>query len=141
MVLGRHVCRTKLLPKNFLNRYENWFEKPEKKRSETCLNLFQPLSGRLKIFHRHFTTHFKSFSPLKICKNNKTFFFHREALLCRGGHAKPPYSTPASPAIAPGFLDLPSTSVPFPSGLKGHTAHHSHQASQGRRDIKTPNAL
>ena len=49
--LGRHVCRRKLPPKNFLNRYEKRFEK--------C----SALSGHLKIFHRHFSTNFKSFSP------------------------------------------------------------------------------
>ena len=42
------------------------------------------LSGRLKLFHRHFSTNFKSFSPPKICTRKSSFFTAR---LCRGGHA------------------------------------------------------
>ena len=72
--LGRHVCRTKLPPQKCLNQSEKWFEKREKeseKRSEMWPNIWKPLSGRLKIFHRHFS---KSFSPPKIC-TKKVFFF------------------------------------------------------------------
>ena len=78
----RAAClQNEIAPEKFLNRYEKRFEKREKgseKRSETRWNIFEPLSGRLKIFHRHFSTNFKSFSQPKIC--TKKSFFHREAL-------------------------------------------------------------
>ena len=58
-------------------------ETPEK-RSETCPKNVNPLSGHLKIFHRHFSN---SFSPPKFC-TTKTFFFLFVARICRGGHTK-----------------------------------------------------
>ena len=51
-------------PEKLLNRYEKRFEKREKgseKRSETRPKQIQPLSGRLKIFHQHFSTNLKKF--------------------------------------------------------------------------------
>ena len=84
-VLGRHVCRTKLPPKNFQFDTKNGLKNAKKrseKRSETCLKKF---SGRLKMFHRHFSTNFKSFSQIKTCTKKKYFFTAR---LCRGSHAK-----------------------------------------------------
>ena len=41
---------------------------------EKCL---RPLSGRSKIFHWHFSTNFKSFSPPRICTTKKFFFSPR----------------------------------------------------------------
>ena len=48
--------------------------KRSKKRSETWPKKVEPLSGRLKIFHRHFS---KSFSPPQICRNK--YFSPRES--------------------------------------------------------------
>ena len=60
-------------------------KKRSEKRSETRPNNFKPLSGRLKIFHQHFS---KSSSLPKICE--KMFLFI--AKLCRGGHAHASYT-------------------------------------------------
>ena len=77
----RAAClQSETAPEKLLNRYEKRFEKREKrseKQSETRPKNVYLLSGRLKIFHRHFSTNFKSFSPPKICT---IFFFQREAL-------------------------------------------------------------
>ena len=81
-ILRAACLQNEIAPEKFLNRYEKRFEKHEKgseKRSETRLKKRLPLSGRLKIFHRHFSTNFKSFSPPKIFTKKKVFF-HREAL-------------------------------------------------------------
>ena len=73
----RAAClQNEIAPEKLLNRYEKWFEKREKrseKRSETRPKNVYPLSGRLKIFHWHFSTHFKSFSPPEICTKTKKF--------------------------------------------------------------------
>ena len=53
----------------------------EKKIRKTIRNATEKVLAPLrplKIFHRHFSTNFKSFSPPKICTKN--VFFHREAL-------------------------------------------------------------
>ena len=73
----RAAClQNETAPEKLLNRYEKWFEKREKgseKRSETRPKQKnnEPLSGHLKIFHRHSSTNFKSFSPPKICTKKK----------------------------------------------------------------------
>ena len=69
-------------PEKLLNRYEKRFEKREKGSEKTMRKAFEKvlaLSGRLKIFHRHFSTNFKSFSPPKVCTKKKVIF-HRGAL-------------------------------------------------------------
>ena len=58
-----------------------------KKIRKTIRNVFENILAPLrplKIFHRHFSTNSKSFSPPKICRS-KSFFF--SARLCRGSHA------------------------------------------------------
>ena len=76
-MLGPHACRTKLPPKKKKIDTKNGL-KNGKKRSENDLkrdrHCFWPLSGRLKIFHLHFS---KSFSPPKICKKIKYVFTAR----------------------------------------------------------------
>ena len=66
----RAAClQNETAPEKLLNRYEKRFENREKrseKRSETRPKNVWPFSGRLKIFHRHFSTNYKSFSPPKI---------------------------------------------------------------------------
>ena len=78
----RAAClQNETTPEKLLNRYEKRFEKHEKgseKRSETRPIILKPLSGRLKILHRHFSTNVKSFSPPQICTRKKNI--HREAL-------------------------------------------------------------
>ena len=70
----RAAClQNEIAPEKCLNRYEKRVEirdKGSEKRSETGPNIFQPVSGRLKIFHRHFS---KSFSPPKICTQKRFF--------------------------------------------------------------------
>ena len=59
-IFGRRKKRQNPVPKIGFEKHR----KKNEKRSETCPNRFQPVSGLLKISHRHFS---KSFSPPKVC--------------------------------------------------------------------------
>ena len=65
--LGRHVCRTKPPPKNFLIDPKNGLKNAKKDPKNDPKRVW-PLSGRLKIYHRPFFTKVKSFSQPKIYK-------------------------------------------------------------------------
>ena len=76
------VARNSEIARNLLRiRSENGPDQPcAEPSTETWPKMLKPLSGRLKIFHRHFS---KSFSPPKISKNSNIF-----TAICRGGHTK-----------------------------------------------------
>ena len=72
-------------PETCLNRYESGLinaKKDTKNDPNRVRKIVKPLSGRLRISHRHFS---KILSPPKICTKNMCFFTAR---LCSGGHAK-----------------------------------------------------
>ena len=115
--LGAACLQNETAPEKLLNRYEKRFEKREKrseKRSETCLKIVLPLSGRLKIFHQHFSTNLKSFSPPKICTKKRSFFFSQRgsagvATLKFSCHLLFPESssgTPADPRNSDSLLEF-----------------------------------
>ena len=90
----RAAClQNETAPEKCLNRYEKRFEKREKRIRKTIRNAFEtklaPLRP-LKIFHRHFSTNFKSFSPPKI-STKKSFFSPRGSAGGGGGHANRGY--------------------------------------------------
>ena len=124
-LLGRLVCRTKPPPKNVrtLPYCTKKGLKTRKKIRKTIRNVFEqvlPLSGRLKIFHRNFSTNFKSFSPPKIC-TKKCFFSPRGSagvatlINCRAVLVKRPKRTPNPRTARTAQKNFPKNSRGLPN--------------------------
>ena len=77
--LIRAAClQNETAPEKLLNGCEKGLKNAKKdpKSDPKCdRKILLPLSGRLKIFHRHVSTNFKSFSPPKISTKESFFFF------------------------------------------------------------------